>query len=192
MLGTATKSVRVFALPNAGKCSEGRVGSARAGINQHMLIVDRHFGSAADRHCWDDHRVALPRLGLDEGVEFVDGDAGACHGEVDLRVEHVPRRLHRGSARRLQHGAPPDDDVFVFITELMRSAGTYLYGRRMYETMAVWETDATLASQTDLMADYASAWQAARTRSSTPRPWPQHAPRTLGSNATSTPAPYAT
>ena len=33
--------------------------------------------------------------------------------------------------------APPDDDVFVFITELMRSAGTYLYGRRMYETLAV-------------------------------------------------------
>ena len=57
--------------------------------------------------------------------------------------------------------APPDDDVFVFITELMRSAGTYLYGRRMYETLAVWETDTTLAHHSDLMADYASAWQAA-------------------------------
>ena len=57
--------------------------------------------------------------------------------------------------------APPNNDVFVFITELMRSAGTYLYGRRMYETLAVWETDATLANQSDLMADYASAWQAA-------------------------------
>ena len=43
--------------------------------------------------------------------------------------------------------APPDDDVFAFITELMRSAGTYLYGRRMYETMAVWETDSTLAAR---------------------------------------------
>jgi dihydrofolate reductase len=43
----------------------------------------------------------------------------------------------------------------------MRSAGTYLYGRRMYETMAVWETDSALAAQSDLMADYASAWQAA-------------------------------
>ena len=51
--------------------------------------------------------------------------------------------------------------MFAFITELMRSAGTYLYGRRMYETLAVWETDATLADQSDLMADYASAWQAA-------------------------------
>jgi dihydrofolate reductase len=57
--------------------------------------------------------------------------------------------------------APPDDDVFAFITQLMRSAGTYLYGRRMYETLAVWETDSTLAVQSDLTADYASAWQAA-------------------------------
>jgi len=43
----------------------------------------------------------------------------------------------------------------------MRSAGTYLYGRRMYDTMAVWETDATLAAQSDLMADFADVWQAA-------------------------------
>src|SRR5207237_1291017 len=57
--------------------------------------------------------------------------------------------------------APPDDDVFAFITKLMRSAGTYLYGRRMYETMAVWETDATLATQSDPMADFARVWQAA-------------------------------
>jgi dihydrofolate reductase len=57
--------------------------------------------------------------------------------------------------------APPDDDVFAFITKLMRSAGTYLYGRRMYETMAVWETDSTLAARSDLTADYASAWQTA-------------------------------
>ena len=57
--------------------------------------------------------------------------------------------------------APPDDDVFACITDLMRSAGTYLYGRRMYETMAVWETDATLAERSELMSDYAAVWQAA-------------------------------
>jgi dihydrofolate reductase len=57
--------------------------------------------------------------------------------------------------------APPDDDVFAFITGLMRSARTYLYGRRMYETLAVWETDSALAAQSDLMADYARAWQSA-------------------------------
>jgi dihydrofolate reductase len=57
--------------------------------------------------------------------------------------------------------APPDEDVFVSITEVMRSAGTYLYGRRMYDTMSVWETDPTLALRSELTADFASAWQAA-------------------------------
>ena len=31
----------------------------------------------------------------------------------------------------------------------------------MYETMAVWEADPTLAAQSELMADFASVWQAA-------------------------------
>ena len=57
--------------------------------------------------------------------------------------------------------APPDDDVFVTITELMASAGTYLYGRRMYETMAVWETDPGLAERSDLTRAFAVAWQGA-------------------------------
>ena len=55
--------------------------------------------------------------------------------------------------------APPDDDVFVFITGLMRSTGTYLYGRLMYEAMAVWETMPELAAQSDLTATFADAWQ---------------------------------
>ena len=57
--------------------------------------------------------------------------------------------------------APPDADVFKFITEVMRSAGTYLYGRRMYEVMAVWETEPALATQSDLTREYADVWQAA-------------------------------
>ena len=64
-----------------------------------------------------------------------------------------------------EHGrldwAPPDDEVFAFTTDIMRSAGTYLYGRRMYETMAVWETDASLATQSDLRREFADVWQAA-------------------------------
>ena len=56
---------------------------------------------------------------------------------------------------------PPDEEVFAFTTDLVRSVGTFLYGRRLYEAMAVWETDAALAAQSDLMADFASAWQAA-------------------------------
>ena len=57
--------------------------------------------------------------------------------------------------------APPDDEVFVFITGIMRSAGIYLYGRRMFQTMAVWETDPALASRSDLTRDFADVWQAA-------------------------------
>jgi dihydrofolate reductase len=56
---------------------------------------------------------------------------------------------------------PRDDEVFAFTTNLLRSVGTFLYGRRLYEMMAVWETDAALAGQSGLMADFASAWQAA-------------------------------
>jgi hypothetical protein len=51
--------------------------------------------------------------------------------------------------------------VHAFINDLQRSVGTYLYGRRMYETMAGWETDATLAAQSPLMRDFAQIWQAA-------------------------------
>jgi dihydrofolate reductase len=56
---------------------------------------------------------------------------------------------------------PIGDEVFAFHTDLLRSAGTLLYGRRLYEAMAVWETDPALAAQSDLMADFAGAWQAA-------------------------------
>jgi dihydrofolate reductase len=55
----------------------------------------------------------------------------------------------------------PTDEVFTFITDLVRPAGTYLYGRRLYETMAVWEADPTLAAQSELMADFANVWQTA-------------------------------
>jgi dihydrofolate reductase len=56
---------------------------------------------------------------------------------------------------------PMDAEMFRSYTSLVRSAGTFLYGRRLYESMAVWETDATLATQSDLTADFATAWQAA-------------------------------
>jgi dihydrofolate reductase len=55
----------------------------------------------------------------------------------------------------------PNDEVFAFITDLVRPIGTYLYGRRLYETMAVWETEPALAAQSELFANFASVWQAA-------------------------------
>ncbi len=57
--------------------------------------------------------------------------------------------------------AMPDEEVHWFINNLERAAGTYLYGRRMYETMRVWETDPTLAAQSPLLRDFAELWQAA-------------------------------
>ncbi len=56
---------------------------------------------------------------------------------------------------------PPADDVFTFITDFLRPVGTYLYGRRLYETMAVWETDPSLVAGSELRADFANVWQAA-------------------------------
>ena len=64
-----------------------------------------------------------------------------------------------------EHGnfdwAVPDDEVHAFINDLDREAGTYLYGRRMYEVMVGWETPEALPDQAPLMLDFARIWQAA-------------------------------
>jgi len=57
--------------------------------------------------------------------------------------------------------AVPDEEVHRFINDLERAVGTYLYGRRMYETMMVWETDPGFAAESPLMQDFAGIWQAA-------------------------------
>jgi dihydrofolate reductase len=56
--------------------------------------------------------------------------------------------------------AAPDQEVLAFVNNLERPVGTYLYGRRMYETMAVWET-IDLAGQTPEVRDFAAIWRAA-------------------------------
>ncbi|KAA1422997.1 deaminase [Mumia zhuanghuii] len=55
---------------------------------------------------------------------------------------------------------PVDDEVFADHTDLVRSVGTLLYGRRLYEAMAVWETNTDLAAQSTPFAEFAAAWQA--------------------------------
>jgi dihydrofolate reductase len=56
--------------------------------------------------------------------------------------------------------AAPDEEVHVFVNDLERTAGTYLYGRRMYEVMRYWE-DVGLADQPPFARDYAELWRAA-------------------------------
>ena len=57
--------------------------------------------------------------------------------------------------------AAPDDEVHAFVNDLERPIGTYLYGRRMYETMVFWETVSTDADQRAVGRDFAEIWRAA-------------------------------
>jgi dihydrofolate reductase len=57
--------------------------------------------------------------------------------------------------------AAPDADVHAFVNELERPIGTYLYGRRMYETMASWETVRTGDDRPAVSRDFAEIWRAA-------------------------------
>jgi len=56
--------------------------------------------------------------------------------------------------------AMPDEEEHAFVNDLERPVGTYLYGRRMYQTMAVWQEmggpDASAIEN-----DYADVWRAA-------------------------------
>jgi dihydrofolate reductase len=57
--------------------------------------------------------------------------------------------------------AEPDEEVHAFVNDLERAAGTYLYGRRMYEVMVYWETALSLVDQRPVSRDFAQIWQAA-------------------------------
>jgi dihydrofolate reductase len=57
--------------------------------------------------------------------------------------------------------AVPDEEVPSFINDLERPIGTYLYGRKMYETMAGAETPDTIPDRTPAMLEFARIWQAA-------------------------------
>ncbi len=57
--------------------------------------------------------------------------------------------------------AAPDEEVHAFVNDLERPIGTYLYGRRMYETMVFWETVSTEADEPAVFSDYAGIWRAA-------------------------------
>jgi dihydrofolate reductase len=57
--------------------------------------------------------------------------------------------------------AAPDEEVHAFVNDLERPIGTYLYGRRMYQTMVFWETVSRGVDQPAVARDYAEIWQAA-------------------------------
>jgi dihydrofolate reductase len=57
--------------------------------------------------------------------------------------------------------AAPDDEVHAFVNELERPIGTYLYGRRMYETMTFWETSGSGPDSSAVSRNFAAIWRAA-------------------------------
>lgn len=57
--------------------------------------------------------------------------------------------------------AAPDEEVHAFVNDLERPIGTHLYGRRMYETLAGWETDEFLGDRQPVAVEFASIWRAA-------------------------------
>jgi len=57
--------------------------------------------------------------------------------------------------------AAPDDEVHRFVNNLERPVGTYLYGRRMYETMLYWETAHAVPGQPSSVREFTGIWQAA-------------------------------
>lgn len=57
--------------------------------------------------------------------------------------------------------AYPGEDVATFIEEQISTVSTYIYGRRMYEEMQVWETDPEVAADSAVAARFAALWQGA-------------------------------
>ena len=55
----------------------------------------------------------------------------------------------------------PDEEVLSFINELERPIGTYLYGRRLYETMVFWETADATRDLSDGEEEFGAIWRAA-------------------------------
>lgn len=61
---------------------------------------------------------------------------------------------------KIDWGAP-DGEVHAFVNDVERPIGTYLYGRRMYETMVAWETMNVSGDQAAVSRDFAEIWRAA-------------------------------
>ena len=73
-------------------------------------------------------------------IQSLDGYVADAHGNFDW--------------------AEPDEEVHSFVNELERPVGTYLFGRRLYEVMAVWET-MPVEDEPRPIRDFAEIWRAA-------------------------------
>jgi dihydrofolate reductase len=76
----------------------------------------------------------------------------AAIASLDLYVEDASGRFE---------WARPDDEVLALVNELERPIGTYLFGRRMYETLVFWETNGTGPGDSSLEREFAETWRKA-------------------------------
>ena len=84
--------------------------------------------------------------------------------------------------------AEPDEEVHAFVNDVVRPVGTYLLGRRMYETLVFWEHPPDLAAQPPVVQDFAEG--RGQRRSSTRRRCRRHRARGRGSSESSTPKQF--
>jgi dihydrofolate reductase len=85
---------------------------------------------------------------------------GGHHGQPDLLGVHVARCYVADENGNFEW-AELSDEVHALINDSERRVGTYLLGRKMYETMAVWEKPETLRDLAAAALDYTPIWQAA-------------------------------
>ena len=57
--------------------------------------------------------------------------------------------------------AAPDEEVHAYVNDLMRPIRTHLYGRRLYEVMAAWQTMGTAPDEPAVIRDFGEQWRAA-------------------------------
>ncbi len=76
-----------------------------------------------------------------ESTCSLDGFTADAHGSIDY--------------------SEPDVEVSDFVNDLLRPIHTYLFGRRMYEAMKVWDSAEDIAEMPDYLQEYISIWQTA-------------------------------
>ncbi|HEX2856270.1 MAG TPA: dihydrofolate reductase family protein [Propionibacteriaceae bacterium] len=53
----------------------------------------------------------------------------------------------------------PDPETSRFVNDVQSRVGTYLFGRRMWETMRVWDDEAALTGMPDYILEYVPIWR---------------------------------
>lgn len=101
----------------------------------HQRLLRRRIRATVATTHEEVHAVARLIYGM---ITSLDGYAVAAEGD-----------LGRGA---------DDEEAHTYIGERFRDVGTYLYGRRMYETMVFWETAHELPDAPPHIVDYARDW----------------------------------